>query len=374
MLKNIAQVAILLSVTQGHNVTEPKMPVKPYDLAYMWADYALVFENYPALSSKNLTESTMRDAFSSFIAPLKEYCSSIKDKNVTDAKRKSSVVGMLDQLASPGSFKQDKFNDDDWKTNQMWSTVMKQDTLSKAQKTRNDLYMGIKKKNKQDKAIKQYQKNLNSYRDVMMAAEEKEYKTMITDKAIDWDLYTKRYLELLKVIKKDPAKYSNKVRGYFAVWLHDGNANDDVFKTLSRSASTKAQDKIKDIFSTSDARVTMPALQLSLLGVLAYLMLQDPLIRRWYRDDVLCMVYGHLPPADVDCATHQHSRYHPQYAPPTTNPTVSVLCPTLPAVPLYAHMDSAGKLMPGFWQATQAWTKFLFATRPHPATAPQLFI
>jgi hypothetical protein len=38
------------------------------------------------------------------------------------------------------------------------------------------------------------------------------------------------------------------------------------------------------------------------------------------------------------------------------------------------QVDSTGRLVPGFWQATQAWTKFLFATRPHPVTAPPLSI
>lgn len=274
MLKNIAQISILLSIVQGRNVTDPKVPVKPYDLPYMWADYGLVFENYPVLSSSNITDTAMRDAVTSFIAPIKEYCDSIKNKNVSDAKRKSSVVGMLDQLASSESFKQDEFGEDDWKTNQMWSTVMKQETISKVQKTRNDLYKNIKDKKKK-KAIQQYQRNLKSYRDVMMGAEEKEYKTMITDKTIDWDIYTKRYLELLKVVKKDPAAYSDKVRGYFAVWLRDGDSNDQVFENLRKGKGgvKKQVDKFKKIFSTSDARVTMPALQLSFLGVLAYLVL-----------------------------------------------------------------------------------------------------
>lgn len=272
MMKGLLGTILIVSIVQASNLTEPKIPKKPYDITYMWADYGFVFENYPEIRKTNLTDAKMHNAVTAFIAPIKEYKNFTTSKGISDKKLKDTVIALLDQFSTSESFDKDEVSADDWDSSTM---AIKRGTISKAKKARNELFAAIKDNSTHDEAIEQYQMNLQKYRDTVQGIDEKEFRTMFTKKTIKWSKFEGHYRELLKVVQKNATDNANIVRGYFALWLKDGEQNDDVYESLRKRAEIRKRDQIKKIFKgnmTSDATEVVPYFGLTFFGFLAYLL------------------------------------------------------------------------------------------------------
>lgn len=230
---------MILASVGGQEVINPRIPNSPYDGSTFWVDYGLVLENYPEIARTNLSEASIRTTINILNKPIQEYYDSIGDEGVTASRLKSSIIGLLDIFSATKSFEVDEVGEGDYKSNQIWPIVFKRETLSKVLKARNSLYNAISEKTRRDAAISQYQRNLKTYRETMMRIPKTNYNDLVTSKSINWVLYQRRYNELIKdLVSKDSNRFAHLVRGYFAVWLRDGEPNDDVFNELKRNATT----------------------------------------------------------------------------------------------------------------------------------------
>lgn len=213
----------------------------PYDQTGLLVDYGFLLDNYEAISrSPTFKETPLKDNIKAMIKPIQQYIKSADQEDVTHSNRKSTIIGMLDYLASKESFTATSIAEDAWTINQMSEAVLNRTTLEKAMLTRNALLNGIEKEKIRTTAMSNYRKSLKSYREVLMRVSKKEYDSLVNSEGIDWSLYADRYFELLPLCRGSKAqKHIPEVRLYFAKWLRDGKQHDEIYEKLIKKAGKK---------------------------------------------------------------------------------------------------------------------------------------
>lgn len=281
MLKSVLVSTLFAALALAQDAVDPVLPNAPYDLTALWVDYGLVMENYPIFAASNVSDSVLLDSIRSFTDVIQQYQQAQKDDQISDTKRRNSIVGMLDILATSKSFKKQEFSDDDWQSSQLDDSVVNRDMLGAVVNARNDIFNLIKDDDNHTLAVSQYQHSVKFYRDLVMSAPSEDLKTLIADTEFDWNLYATRYYDLLQnVVAKKPERYTSLVRGYLAAWLHDGDKSDATFNQLKRNvtlivvseSTTKVFDFGRGVNSASQTMVSFAILVITLMGLAVVIM------------------------------------------------------------------------------------------------------
>lgn len=224
----------------------PAMPNEPYDLTAVLVDYGIIFENAPLIPS-NVTSKQMNSTIEALNKPIQEFCKAVQNSATTNATGyQDSLLGMLDLLKGNGTFKVNTISTKNYTAAKISESVIKLTTLEKALKGRNTIYDSMEQP---DEAIAQYQTNLKAYQKLVKAASETEIKSLITTEEIDWETWTKRYIKLLQLLRKDKAKIK-EVRQYLSKWLHDGDQDDSTYDQLIEKTTTSTTGGNATITST----------------------------------------------------------------------------------------------------------------------------
>lgn len=201
----------------------PMIPGSPYGASAFLIDYGMLLEDYQYLLNGKLSNSTIRSALQTFIAPLKDYQTA--NKNVAQQQRKSHLIKLADYLASDDSFKNAS-------TSNSNNTGMNGTDLSKVVKTRNSLISSAGGSSTQRTAQNEYQTGMKKYSDALQSFPASVYSGLIA-KNIDWNLFESRYYQLVMCLQTNTdEQYIAKVRGYLAVFLRDNNHNDQIYQNL----------------------------------------------------------------------------------------------------------------------------------------------
>lgn len=259
------------------NLTEfvpVKLPPAPYDQSSFFVDYALILETYPAIANTSLKADSLKSFIHKITVPISDYTASTTHDGVSDDMRKESILGLIDFLVKNDTFQMDDVSNDVWKESKIHGSVIKRDSLTDVVKSRNSIFLGITNPQARKQAIYRYQQGMQEYKNVLENLSGDDFALLIGNHAIEWDLYESRYLELLQLVKRDPAKFAPLVRKYFATWLRDGDQNDEMYRELKeQSIMGRMLQAGSGVSSSSSPLVAAASLWISIGAILAHVLL-----------------------------------------------------------------------------------------------------
>lgn len=290
----ISEATATLSVD---NVDKPVIPASPYAVPALWVDYGMQLEMIAATFG-NFTKGTedfmaeeedaegsgdddeegesdgeneddedggdeedgdsntgvpksvksarkrLSHCIAALVALINDYQTAQNSGSTQPSVLKKSMVGLIDLLSSDGTFDLSEASEDQISQYDISTDVLPINDLTAVIKARNMLFRSIQS-DMRDNAQEAYKSMMAKYRDTVLNALRSTYKTVLTTDSIDWDLYRKRYIDLVNnAVAVNPHKMGGPVRKYLATWLHSGNADDDAFEKLKANANTPEPQQI----------------------------------------------------------------------------------------------------------------------------------
>lgn len=227
----------------GDGTDYPALPRKPYGATAFLIDYGMLLDNYGYVlsSGSDLSDAALRASIRAFLAPLKEYQTSLSQgEMVTDARRKEHLIGQAAFLATEDSFQQNSISFNDWKSSNMWNSVISRSTFNDALTTRNGLFNNITERSDSTRALEAYQVAINNYTKILNLTEEAEFARLIA-KDLDWNLLESRYYQLVRSLRSSggDAEKAAVIRAYLTGFLRDGDSNDEAYNEIIKTSSTR---------------------------------------------------------------------------------------------------------------------------------------
>lgn len=249
-----------------------KLPPAPYDQSSFFVDYGLILETYPAVANTSLKADSLKSFIHKITVPISDYTASTTRDSVSDEMRKESVLSLIEFLAKNDTFQLDDVSNEVWKNSKIQGSIIQRESLTDLVKSRNSIFLGITSPQARKQAIHRYQQGMQEYKNVLENLSEDDFTLLVGNHAIEWNLYESRYLELLQLVKRDPAKFAPLVRKYFATWLRDGDQNDEMYRQLKEQAMMGRMLQAGSGVSSSSP-LASASLWLSVGAVLAHVLL-----------------------------------------------------------------------------------------------------
>lgn len=227
----------------GDGTDYPTLPRKPYGATAFLIDYGMLLDDYGYIlsSSSELSNTALRASIRAFLAPLKEYQASFSQgETVSDARRKEHLIGQAAFLATEDSFQQSSISFADWKSANMWNSVIGRSSFNAALVTRNGLFNNITDRSDSSKALETYQIAMTNYTKILNLTKEAEFGKIVA-KDLDWNLLESRYYQLVRTLRSSggDADKAAVIRAYLTGFLRDGDSNDDAYNEIVKLSSTR---------------------------------------------------------------------------------------------------------------------------------------